>query len=380
MVRYVNSITGFLALLLVITLPFSIALNSIALVLIAVWIVILWIFLPGYRSQLKGKNDELTWLSIPFVYAISVFYSANFERGINQFLNLTPVLLLPLFFILTTLKNWFECLAKIYILSILLVSLLNVLTIFQILPWDSKEVTVSSLFYDAEKTSFIIWSGILLACRPGSFSRFWLWSTPLLFINLFYYGHMVLIFLASLTFLLIQLRPASQQRPEMVSRILIFGTFIFILSLVYFTTFRMHLAEALYNLVAIYTNEAWTSGMSGFLFDLKFSFAQWIKHPFNGVGIGDYVDAIWNEYRDHGKEAPAYPLSQLMHMLVSSGAMTIWVVWVLVSSRMKYDRSRLLFFLMTVSILLFAAPFKSQVTATAFMLAVVFGSPRDEKY
>jgi len=379
MVRSLSAITGSLALLLVISLPFSIALNSIALVLIAVWIVIFWIFFPGYRNQLQGNRIELNWLSIPFVYAISVLYSANFDRGINQFLNLTPVLLLPLFFIQSTIKNWLELLSKAYTASILLVSLINILSIFQILPLDSKETTVSSLFHDAEKTSFIIWSGILLGCRSSSSSRFWLWTTPLLFINLFYYGHIVLIFMASSTYLLLQLLPASRQRPDMVSRILIFGTFIIILSLVYFNTFRTHLADAMFNLVAIYTNEAWTSGMSGFLIDLKFSFIQWIKHPFTGVGLGDYLDAIWNEYRDHGKEAPGYPYSQLMHILVSCGAMTFWVVWVLISSWIKYSRNRFLFFILIASILVFAAPFKSQVTATAFMLAVILGSSPDEK-
>lgn len=378
MVKTLTSVTFFLALLLLITLPFSLILNSIGLVLIALWMIVLWITQPGFRNEFKQKNNEFVWLAIPFIYGISILYSREFKQAIHQWLNLLPLVILPLFFAIPLPKKMTVLLVQAYVLSILIVGLLHLTGSFQFLSRTETVPTYISLLPDAEKYSFIIWSGILLSGFQSTGSRFWSWVTPLLFINLCYFGHLGLIVASCSTYLIIQLLHTPQRSTEIVSKALIFGSFIFILSLVYFTAFRQQVTDVLYNLAAIYTREAWTPGITTFFEEIKINFIQWTKHPFTGVGVGDYVDAIWNEYHDHGKEAPLHYSSQIMHMLVSTGFMALWVAWISGSYWMKLDRNRMIYFLLVISILFFTSPFNSLATSSAFMIAILLSTPRNE--
>jgi len=366
-----KSIAVFLTLILLVSLPFSIALNSISLGLMALWVVYVMLAKPESRKSLTANKIRIVWLVIPLFYGISILYSNEFTRAINQWLILAPLLILPPFFSLfdltKTRENWIKC----YVLVILLVGLIQWLSAQGYLTLVNKEPGMVSVFYDSEKHSFIIWSAILLAGWYNPNSRFWVWTTPVLFLNLFYYGHISLILITGITYLVMQLKIAENALSLVIPRALIFGTAIFIFSLVYFSTFRTQLSEALFNIVAVYTREAWTKQAIDYLSDLKFSFAQWLKHPFTGVGLGDYVDAIWNEYHDHGLEAPEDPRSQFMHFLVSAGLSGLAAFYIIMSSWRKSGCVVILYLILASSVLFIAAPFKSQVSASAFMIAVL---------
>jgi hypothetical protein len=378
MVKTLTSVTFFLALLLLITLPFSITLNLIALVLIALWMIILWVSQPRFPGEFQQKNNDLVWLLIPLIYGISTLYSRVLEQAFHQWLNLLPMVILPLFFALPLPKKMTGLLTQAYILSILIAGLLHLTGLFQFITPEGDASTANSQLPDADAYSLIIWSGILVSALQNRSSLFWSSVIPLLFINLCYFGPLSLIVASCLTYLVIQFLQTPQRSSVILSRTLIVGSFIVILSLVYFTSFRHQVSDSLYNLAAIYTREAWTPGITGFFEEIKFNFTQWAKHPFTGVGVGDYIDAIWNEYHDQEKEAPKHYSSQFMHMLVSTGLMALWFAWISVSYWIKSERNQTIFLLLVISVLFFTTPFNSQATTSAFMIAILLSTPRNE--
>lgn len=333
---------------------------------------------PENRTTLKEDKVTLAWLMIPLFYGISIFYSRDFGRAANQWLNLAPVLLLPLFFTVGDLKINREKLLKTYVICVLMVGLLQLVTALGMIAWNSQDPAMTSVIYDPEKHSFIIWSAIALSSWYSSRSVFWQIAVPLLFLNLFYYGQVDLILLSCLSYLVILMTQQHRKSRPIFAQTLIFGTGVSIISLVFFKVFRANLSDGLYNLVAIYTGENWTNRMSAFITDLRFSWYQWLKHPLTGVGIGDYADAIWNEYHQHNLEAPGYPHTQVLHFLVCAGSAAIFVLFSLVLSWRKMAWSKMVYLLLAIVVMIFAAPFKSQVTSTAFMLMVLMLPPSHE--
>lgn len=307
----------------------------------------------------EGKiphSEMIVWTFIPLVYLLSLLYSRDFQKGWYDWVKMSPVLVLPLFYNLfqneINQNRWWW---KLYIGGIALQGVFHLLfNWYNIsLHWKRESFPIS-LFYFKDQQSWIIWSGILIACIALQKMSHRKVAVGILLLYLNYFG---LVHIAGSAVI-----------------------FYFLMEVFYWkTTLKSILVDILFicglHFVSFQCFESFRNGLSqlgafistGFT-EIKYSYNQFNSHPMNGVGLGQFIHAMWNEYNVHQVSMPEKYKFQFFHGLVSTG-LVFFLPVVLVFR--KYEKSMILIRMVglyTLIILFLFSPFQSQVSAMAYIL------------
>lgn len=369
--KAVDIIPTFLFSLLLASLPFSIAANSVLLAALFALLVFELIRSGERRKALKDAGHPLTWAMIPLIYGISILYSHDFNRAINQWLNMAPLLVLPAYYMVFDLDKKNSSFRTITGLALCGSLLVHAIVNAGLVSLGSKEAGLASFFYDSEKNAWIFWAGFLtwLGVRDRTvINRFF---QSVLFLGLLYFGNLTLIILAAFCWFISEQRFKGRDYKFIGPMILIVGGSMGMFALVFFPAFSVSLQEAGQNVLAMTGRGSASQDLTEYFVHLKMGIIQWWTHPFTGTGVGDYIHAMWNEYHRYGLEAPNYPHSQLIHLFVSTGMMTIGACWILIRSWKPLPGIHRIFLALILASFIFMAPLKSQISSTALMIAVL---------
>lgn len=371
MVKSVDRVPTILFSLMLASLPFSIAANSVLLAALTGWMVFEWMRSGNSFKTLKDAGHPLTWAMIPLIYGISILYSHDLTRAFNQWLNMAPLLVLPLFFLVFDLNKKLSGFRMVTGLALCGSLVAHAMVNAGIISLSTKESGMFSLFHDSEKNAWIFWAGFMSwigAQERPAVIRVFQWA---LFLGLLYFGNLWLILLAAISWFVSETRFKGISLPLIGPMILIAGGSMVVFALVFFPAFTVSLREAGQNVLAITGQTSASPGLNDFFVHLRMGMIQWWTHPFAGTGVGDYIHAMWNEYHVHGLEAPNYPHSQLIHLLVSTGIMTVGAAWALVKSWKPLPANHRIILALILASFVFMAPLKSQISSTALMIAVL---------
>jgi len=369
--KVLDKIPVTLVSLLLASLPFSIAANSVLLAALAAWMLFEMLRSPDMRKNLKGAGHPIPWAVIPLIYGISILYSHDYHRALNQWLNLSPLFVMPLAFLTFRLDQNISRFRVISGLALCVSIVIHILVNAGLFDLGSKEAAMGSFFHDREKNAWIFWAGFLSWLGGQEHKIMNRFFQSALFLGLLYFGNLTLILLAAFCWLAAESTFTGRGFKLAGPGILIFGGSMVMFALVFFPSFSMALQEAGQNILALAGRTSVSPGLQEYFIHLKMGFLQWWTHPFAGTGIGDYIHAMWNEYHDHGMEAPNYPHSQWVHLLVSTGMMAFGAGWILIRSWKPLTGTQRLILALVLTSFLFMAPLKSQISATALMMAVL---------
>jgi len=352
-----------LCLLYIVVSVFSIAGQSILLGMMSL-VSVGWFGLNKMARHNQIEMGDLIWLSIPVVYLFSLFYCRDFYRGWNQWLTMAPVTVLSIYFFVF--KNQLN--KAVLVRGILIATGLSVLAhvllpVFNWSDWINEEPP-RSFFHTLEQNSWILWSaalvGLLCLKRPAiKFIIFILIEIALLysgsvglavFILIFYGVHVV--------------QEGDSIRNLGVQWALTLPI-LFIISISFFTSFYETVAS-FFEYRIRYSNE------------IVFSWNQFLRHPLSGVGLGDYIHAMWNEYNSHNLPNPDKPHFQFLHLLVSTGVLALVPVYLIWKSSLIERRPVFTITVFMLLGLLFFAPFTSQVSCSVFILPLLVTRLKDE--
>lgn len=330
---------------------FSIAAQSILLVIMLLAGVIYY-FSKERRNA--GKIDSrLVWLSIPAVYLFSLFYGRDFIRGWNQWLNMVPLIVLSLYFFVfrAHLKKHYLVIGFI---TAVLVSVVGHVLLPVSLPGWIKGTIPISLFHTADQNSWIIWAAAILSIDYIDNKLIKVLLFLIFELALLYFGSIRLAAFAWI-FYIIHCLSQKISIKELAVQLVTSFPIVIIISYTLFPSFNLTVSQ-----------------VSEYSFKLKneivFSWYQFLKHPITGVGIGDYLHAMWNEYNDHNLTNPDKPFFQFFHLLVSTGLVGLWPLY-MIWNTLRLDRiPAVMLTLFFLTCLLFFAPFTSQVSCSAFIL------------
>lgn len=357
--------------LLLASLPFSIAANSVLLAAMSVLLVYELIRSGDGRKTLQDAGHPLTWSMIPLIYGISILYSHDVNRALNQWLNMAPLLILPAYFLVFDLAKKNSVLRKFAGLALCGSLLVHALINAGLLSLPSKETGMASFFHDSEKNAWILWAGFLACLGVKDRTIVFRVFQSVLFLGLMYFGHLTLMILAALCWFISEHRFKGGDLKFIGQMILILGGSMGMFALVFFPAFSLSVQKAGQTVLAMTGRSSIGPDLTDYIVHLKMGIIQWWTHPITGTGLGDYIHAMWNEYHGRGLEAPNYPHSQLIHLLVSTGMMTVWAAWVLIRSWKPMPGIHRIFLGLILASFIFMAPLKSQISATALMIAVL---------
>lgn len=197
----------------------------------------------------------------------------------------------------------------------------------------------------------------------------------ILVIGLMYFGQIGFLCIAYFLYLIMEWKIERDEMADLLNRAMIFLPVFFILGWIFFNDFQNSVNNLTAALLSLYTGEEVLGPVKWFMLDARASFLQWWMHPFAGVGIGDYTDAMWNQYQALKLDPPPNaPFQQINHMMVSAG---ILVLPVLVYIWHKYSTDikpiKIIAKVLIVSLILFA-PFESQISSFVFLFPILLSS------
>lgn len=315
------------------------------------------IYLNKQTWRLGLINRSLVWLSIPAVYLFSLFYCRDFNRGWNQWLNISPLIVLCIYFYVFNHHLQKAILLRGFLSAIVLSIFCHlVFTVFQLDVW-MKPGSTKSFFHSAEQNTWLIWAAAILTIL---FIKNKVLQPLLLFFfefALLYFGSIPKAIFLLIFYIVIKNMQGVSIRILAIQLVLAFPL-LFIISYAFFPTFNSVLFESLDQIMKS-KNE------------VVFSWYQFLKHPITGVGLGDYIHAMWNEYNDHSLTNPDKPYFQFLHLLVSTGLLA-FLPFYLIWNKYRFESYpvNILALFLFVS-LLFFAPFVSQVSCSAFMIPLL---------
>jgi hypothetical protein len=366
---------------MVITTPFSMAATSLSMIAAGLYIIIALILNGRYLFQAGKAYLPLTWMLIPGLYFISLLYSANFDRGWHHILILWPLIVLPLFFIIADLRETKQRLITLLAAS----AVCSVL--FHLIPtsyWPVDWVHLSgtrSLFFSSTQNSWIWWSALLTLILKKDKTIWADLAMCVLVIGLMYLGQIGFLFISYLLYLIEGWKTDRDELMDLLNRAMIFLPVFFILGWIFFNDFQHAINNLSEAILSLYTREEILGPVKWFALDARASFAQWWNHPFTGVGVGDYTDAMWNQYQAFKMDPPPYaPYQQINHMLVSAGILTLPALgYIWYRSSVAASQVKNICKVLILSLVIYA-PFESQINAFVFLLPLLLSSipERDE--
>ncbi len=349
----ISTYATFLCLLYIVVSVFSIAGQSILMgVMLIASVGRLFYDIDAIKSN--GEKQDFIWLVIPIVYLFTLFYCRDFYRGWNQWLNMAPLTVLSIYFFVF--KNQLK--RSILVQGILIATGMSMLchVLFPIFKWSAWviEELPWSFFHSREQNSWILWSaslvGVVFIKRPVlRFVFFILIEIAFLYFGSARFAIFILLFYS------VTVAAEGHSIRNLVVQCALSLPLICIISYVLFTAFHDTILS-FSGYVISYSNE------------ISFSWNQMLKHPLTGVGLGDYIHAMWNEYNDHNLPSPDKPNFQFLHLMVSTGVLSfIPVYWIWKNNLTERNPVFTITIFMLLG-LLFFAPFTSQVSCSAFIL------------
>ena len=331
---------------------FSIAGQSVLLVFM--FLVSVIYYFNNERRNTGKIDSRLVWLSIPAVYMFSLFYCRDFLRGWNQWLNMVPLIVLCFYFFVFSAHLKKQYLVFGFISAVLASIAGHILfPVFQLPGWI-KGTTPISFFHAADHNSWIIWAAAIIAIDYIKNKLVKVLLFLIFELALLYFGSIRLAVFVWIFYIIHFLTRKISIKELAVQMVTVFPILV-IISYTLFPSFNAVLAQVPEYSLKI-KNE------------IVFSWYQFIKHPITGVGIGDYLHAMWNEYNDHKLTNPDKPFLQFFHLVVSTGLVGLWALYMILKTLRIENTPVFMLTLYFFACFLFFAPFTSQVSCSAFIL------------
>ncbi|MEP7321632.1 MAG: hypothetical protein ABI761_06920 [Saprospiraceae bacterium] len=355
-----------------VTVPFSMAASLITMLGMGGLILVKILANKDALRKILHPQKDLIWMLIPLVYFISLSYSRNFHRGWEQWQILLPLIVLPIFFELFSFQSMRIKPGTVYVIACVISILLHFIP-YTIWPAQLvKSLGPTSLFFTPVQNSWIWWSAIMtLILKTDKVKADQLFMMILLS-AMMYLGQVGLLLLVYIMYVIKEWKQDRDELSEMLTRVMIFLPLFFISGWIFFPAFQNSVLNIGYALLSLYTKEEVVGPVKWFITDATCTIQQWWLHPLSGVGIGDYIDAMWNQYQSIKLDLPEAPYQQIGHMLLSGGMMFLivfFLIWNAYRSSDRYTKSLVAILLVTM---IFFAPLNSQISAFVFLLPLFF--------
>ncbi|MBK6818045.1 MAG: hypothetical protein KA109_12890 [Saprospiraceae bacterium] len=349
--------------------PYSIAIHSICLGLM-VLVICGWYGYNHTWLQSIRMDAVLTWCLIPIAYLLSLFYTHDFMRGWHQWTNMTPLLILPLFFKFLIRE---EEKPKL-IIGFAIACSTSVLLHFwahhglHLFSWHSTSPL--TLFYTASKNAWIWWSALVLLIL---YKRTWLHIILMLIlgIGLMYLGYLSLLISAGIWYIISDRKRLGAGPNDLWVKLGVFLPTIFLSAWVLFDASHSTLLMWYETGLSFYTKSNMPLMAEAYFQDAHFSINQWWMHPFNGVGLGDYIHAMWNEYNTHGLQVPDSPAQGFLHFAVSCGMIAVVALVMIYKSYNDHHKTALPLAIFLILHFVVFVPLISTISAAVLLLPIL---------
>ncbi len=307
---------------------------------------------------------------IPAIYLFSLSYSKNFVHGWRQWLILMPLVVLPIYFYLA--RPLLRVKPLILVLGVTAATsvVLHYLVGFGWISITIKTTVPLSIFHRAEINSWIWWSAALMMILAFPVRHFAQILSLILILGLMHLGQVGLLILLAIAVFSYSfgLLPKTTFNAGLF---FIAMPCLVLLGIIFFDVFTKNIFILGDTILNAYRKNDWQQTVLDYGHEAQYSLNQWWKHAINGVGLGDYVDAMWNEYHDHNQHIPAVPAQQIGHMLVSTGLLAFGAIYGIIRYYIHSSPREIVAVVVCLLGLIFFMPFFSQVSTTAFTLALL---------
>ncbi len=333
--------------------------QSISLGLMAI-LILIKVLVERRSFVFLGNSETLSWMILPIICLFSLSYSQDYHRGWNEWLCMIPLLVLPLFLSTFDFSESFRIFSKVFIVAILISVLAHFTSTLGFDSLKRQRMATISLFFSIENNGWIAWSfGII----SFFISRNKYIKVSLIFIALCCLGYLgqTLLIISLMLFYFCNI--CFENGPSILKKAI---SILILIAIIVFIYFSSSLIQQDFSLLPTNADQ--------FLIELKFSLNQWWEHPLNGVGYGNYIHAMWNEYNEHQMQSPLSYTMDFFHLLVSLGILAIVGFYMVIKSYFIKSKGLNINGIYFIACFFYLTPCISQVSTASFTIALIFAN------